>query len=1315
MGNLQLAVGSLFANRFEIERAAGRGGMGMVYRAKDRHSGEVVALKLLHADRFTSGHEELNRFAREAQLLSELRHPSIVAHVAHGQTPDGQRFLAMEWLNGQDLSERLCRGPLLVRDCLRLLEQIADALCVAHQRGIIHRDLKPSNLFLVDGDMGRVKLLDFGIARRIAGSEAMTRTGMVVGTPEYMAPEQARGSRDLTPAVDLFSLGCVLYECLTGQPPFVADHIAAVLVRILYEDPLPIEQIRPEVPASLVTLISRLLAKDPTQRMADAAVLRAELSSLGELPEPALEETLASPKPKAETFAEQEQSLFSVVLAAPAEEALDLEDTQPRGAALLAAGDRQALLQALARLGGTPDFLANGTLLVTVPPLGSAQDQVTQADRVALHIKERWPEAAVSLATGRGTARGRTAVGEVVEAAARSLKSGSSPAPGKPTIGVQMDPLSAKLLEGRFVQTLQPGGALLLHEERDVDASRPLLGKPTPCVGREAELGTLESLLSGCIEESQARAILITAPPGAGKSRLRHEFLRRMEKRSDPVTVLLGRGELLNAGAAYGMVGRAIRRLCEIAGSEAPEIQQTRLRERISRHLPAAAQEEVFLFLGELCGVPFAEAEYPRLRVARQNPKLLPERLRHACLSWLAAECAAAPVLFVLDDLHWGDERTVALIDEALRELRGAPLLIIALARSEVHTTFPSLWQSHNPSVMVLKELSPRACERLIQQVLSKQVSAESVEWMVAHSGGNALFLEELIRAAAEGPLNRKADTVIAMLQARIGHLEPGPRRAVLAASVFGQTLWHDGVARLLDLPGEAPEVESWMRMLTQAELIESHGNSRMPGQKEYGFRHALVRDAAYGLLTHSDQRLGHKLVAAFLQEKDPQINPAILAHHYRKAEIFDQALTRYIQAGERAINVSLTEEALAHYVAADEIIRLLPSTVVRQRLHVDILIKRVHTGMMSVAFESQLRLLDEARTLLQTLRNLGTTDDTDRLREAYIDFNCARIYNFADQPARALPYFQRVLPVAQQFGDQELLVLTSQVLLLTELLQGQIGKACETMRPLLGPIEQLLGINLESMRCLIFPAEALTLNGQVQAANRLLAHAYTLISQSKKDSALRAFVLLIRTACHGLAVEWQEVIDMAQEAIECATKSGQTLYLYLLLDFLAWAQSYCGMPAQALHSRAQAVEVRRPLGRTACEDWFEAVEAELLLNAGRPDEALSKARLVSAASIKAGSFLAYATAERAWGSALGRLGADLSEAEAHLATSLEICKQTENVSAAILAELWWGRILREHSHEAAAQEHFENAFKRMEAGGYEKGLFWARRFAASS
>src|SRR5262249_29851813 len=151
-------------------------------------------------------------------------------------------FLAMQWLDGETLAQCLARGPLALADAIRLTQRVAEALAFAHQHGVLHRDLKPTNLFLPGGSVDRVQILDFGIARRLATSRAVTRTGMIVGTPEYMAPEQARGVRDLTPAVDFFSFGCVLYECLTGEPPFVAEHVAAVLVRILFEEPAPVAQ-----------------------------------------------------------------------------------------------------------------------------------------------------------------------------------------------------------------------------------------------------------------------------------------------------------------------------------------------------------------------------------------------------------------------------------------------------------------------------------------------------------------------------------------------------------------------------------------------------------------------------------------------------------------------------------------------------------------------------------------------------------------------------------------------------------------------------------------------------------------------------------------------------------------------------------------------------------------------------------------------------------------------------------------------------------------------------------------------------------------
>jgi serine/threonine protein kinase len=183
--------GAVLSERFEVERRAGAGGMATVFRAHDRLTGEPVAIKVL-----LGRDDDSERFGREVRLLAELRHPAIVRYIAHGPTPTGDVYLAMEWLDGETLEQRIYgsggtgRAGLGVGEALTLLRRIAEALAYAHARGVVHRDIKPSNLYLPDGDLERVKLLDFGVARVTQASRGMTRTGMMLGTPGYMAPEQ---------------------------------------------------------------------------------------------------------------------------------------------------------------------------------------------------------------------------------------------------------------------------------------------------------------------------------------------------------------------------------------------------------------------------------------------------------------------------------------------------------------------------------------------------------------------------------------------------------------------------------------------------------------------------------------------------------------------------------------------------------------------------------------------------------------------------------------------------------------------------------------------------------------------------------------------------------------------------------------------------------------------------------------------------------------------------------------------------------------------------------------------------------------------
>jgi predicted ATPase len=207
------------------------------------------------------------------------------------------------------------------------------------------------------------------------------------------------------------------------------------------------------------------------------------------------------------------------------------------------------------------------------------------------------------------------------------------------------------------------------------------------------------------------------------------------------------------------------------------------------RGAPSEANR-VVTFIGELCNIRFPEEGQPMLQAARQDPKILADSVLRACLDWLRAECTAAPVLLVLEDLHWGDALTVSLLHEALRELQNAPLFLLVFARPKVHKIFPALWKEHVLHEIRLKGLSKKACERLIHQVLGTHIASGVIAHAVEPSADNPLLLEELIRAIAERTAAEQPDTVVAMLQARIGRLDAGPRRAVRAAAIFGQTFW---------------------------------------------------------------------------------------------------------------------------------------------------------------------------------------------------------------------------------------------------------------------------------------------------------------------------------------------------------------------------------------------------------------------------------------------------------------------------------------------------------------------------------------------
>ena len=284
---LRAHVERVLSANYELDREIGRGGMGIVYKAKDRRLKRPVAVKLLPPElAFRS--EIRSRFLKEAETAAQLSHPNIVPIYSVDER-DGLVYFVMAFVDGENLAARLhSQGRLDSTESRRILKEVAEALAFAHERGVVHRDIKPDNILLCADDDGRVMVTDFGIARAISeGSDSrLTATGMAIGTPAYMSPEQSMGERDIDGRSDLYALGVVGYQMLAGELPFNAPSTPALLVKQISERPIPIDVHRPDAPPDLARAVMMLLEKDPANRFpsADALVTALDTGDVPELP-----------------------------------------------------------------------------------------------------------------------------------------------------------------------------------------------------------------------------------------------------------------------------------------------------------------------------------------------------------------------------------------------------------------------------------------------------------------------------------------------------------------------------------------------------------------------------------------------------------------------------------------------------------------------------------------------------------------------------------------------------------------------------------------------------------------------------------------------------------------------------------------------------------------------------------------------------------------------------------------------------------------------------------------------------------------------
>jgi serine/threonine protein kinase/predicted ATPase len=949
--------------------------MGAVWRAWDERLQRWVALKQIRAD-VTLRHGR-ERLWREARAVARLNHPSIVHVYDILEGTDGD-WIVMELVEGKTVRRLLEEESALPpARAVKLCREITEGLAEAHAQGILHRDLKATNVIVAPS--GRAKILDFGLAKELlregmpqdSQEQTISVSGNILGTCYAMSPEQALG-RALDERSDLFSLGSLLYEMLTGKAPFRAETAALSLARVVDLKPPPVQKLQPDIPLEVCELVDWLLQKEPGDRPKSAAEVLAALDSAAGSSGQA---TAPAPRP-APPLRPDEPTVVTVVQrpAGSSDRSRPEEGRQSSGerrtVTVACCGlvqlDRssgetgtleieslseaaitfESLGQEICReLCGSLGAALNRTLWLCFGYPQAHEDDAERAIRAVRELQARFAALPVA-ATCRLAVRAGVHTGPAVVMARPSM--GQALQPGDtfdiataiqsqvPAGGIGVSAASHRLLGRKFATRRLPAvhlkdldatvdvyelGASLERKGLDDDLVPPL-------VNRDAENQILlDRFRLAC--SGMGQAVLIVGEAGIGKSRLVRALAERVA--AEEATWLLAHGSTYTQNTPLAPVVQLLSRaiFTDEAGAEGSGEEKLRRLEEVLDEV--GVPRDYAPLLGALLSLP-TEERYPPLVL---SPEARRKRTLAAILALLGALAERRTLVLVIEDLHWIDPSTLELIDLLLGDVAMLRLLLIATFRPEL--TPP--WR-HQTAVTQLNlgRLSETHAAQLVERVSEgKGLPAEVHREILIRTDGNPLFVEELTKAVLEAAEAAEAAETAAPLRgpsgipftlgssllARLDRLGEAKAVAQLAA-VIGRTFTLEQLEALSWIKGAA--LRNALGRLLQAEIL--HRRGPVQGVR-YVFKHALIQDAAYLSLLATDRQQLHRRLAYLLQEEFPAVaeaEPELMALHCERGGLAAEAIEYLQGAGLRAMQRSAQHEALSHLSRALGLLPGLPS-----------------------------------------------------------------------------------------------------------------------------------------------------------------------------------------------------------------------------------------------------------------------------------------------------------------------------------------------------------------------------------------------------
>jgi tRNA A-37 threonylcarbamoyl transferase component Bud32/Fe2+ or Zn2+ uptake regulation protein len=838
------------AGRFSLLSLVGEGGMGSVWKARDLVTKDLVAVKLLNLN--VNQTEELARFEREVALLAELNHPGIVRYLAHGQT-DTQAYLVMEWLEGQDLARRLAKGPLRPTDGKKLFSRVTEVLVEAHRKGIIHRDIKPSNLFLRRGQFDDVVVLDFGVARKGALHKQLTRTGVLVGTPEYMSPEQARGLRDITFAADLFGLGCVMFEVFTGQKPFSAKHITGLLSKILFEPAPSLHHRKPALPRTLSELVADLLEKDPARRPQSTEVVQERLSKIVVTDdESAAGDIIPTTLPPLDSLSEKEMSLFTTILATPLQQQIATNETAKQADAATYQARMMATVERLRTMGLRAEFLGDWSVWAAATQSPVATDLAHIAMQGAVVLRHELRGFAVVVATGLFEHEGPLASGPGFDLLQSLLSTATTQ---EAALEVVMDDVTSELIADRFHVTVDTVGVGLLGARLGESAR---LARNPPWCGLDRELSMLLAGFEGVETDQVFRAVVFSGPPGSGKTRLLDEFLQRLAEDHSTAVPLVARLWPQSVATPLSVPLGWLHSAEQVVST--PHGPAPLWRAFIEhRYPPEKAKRYVAILSGLLTAGPAtkrtAESVVDRVGIVS---------VVEALSAFVTA--ISRPCVLAIDALQWIDAASIEVVTRLTHTLLDLPVLLLGMARPDLREIHPRIFDGLPIDHVSIQRYTNKPIQKSLVRL---NIDGENkTQALLEHSQGLPLLFHWLVRDMSSGSsCGQRA--VAFMTQARTRRLDPQTRQVLRAASLLQRPFSEADLLHFLPSSLSVSDIYRSLRALVENNWFEPV--QLADGGRCFKFRYSPERSAIFETLTSADKRLGADLLAALESQNRDQ------------------------------------------------------------------------------------------------------------------------------------------------------------------------------------------------------------------------------------------------------------------------------------------------------------------------------------------------------------------------------------------------------------------------------------------------------------